>query len=161
MPNRKEVEPHTIEIVSGRNPYQIYLMVLLAISGLSVLLTAPAPASLEKSFPAWALAAWGVTAFIGGTANLFAVLISWHERLTGMYIEIFSCLVLTIAGVMYTYAAIQGHAASTSYIGIGIISVLGIASLWRATQLYIWSIKIREIRKHFKTITTELDDGGV
>lgn len=153
MPNRKEVEPHVLEIISGRNPYQLYLMALLTFSGLSVLLTAPAPASLERSFPAWVLAAWGVSLFLGAGVNLVAVLVTWRDRLTSMVFELVSCVVLVGAGALYSFATFKFHMPNTSYIGVGFISVLAVASVWRGTQLAVWIYKIREIRAFYRPVT--------
>lgn len=153
MPNRHNVEPKVVEVISGRNPYQLYFMVLLLISGLSILLTAPAPQSLERAFPAWLLTAWGAGLFVSSAMNLVAVLIHWRDRLTGMWFEIVSCVVLASAGGLYTFATLLYHQPNTSYIGIGIISALLGASIWRAIQLYIWIKKIRAIREFYKPIT--------
>lgn len=148
MSNLNKDETKIVSVVSGRNEFQLYMMFLVAIVGLSLLLSSPAPTSVEALYPKWVIYVWAVGLLAGGLTNLFGVLWKWNDLLTSLYVEMASLVQLFLAGLIYSVAGfiVVYNSHSNSYIGIAFISVLAFASAWRFLRLSRWAREIRNLR---------------
>ncbi|MBF9131905.1 hypothetical protein I0C86_23495 [Plantactinospora sp. S1510] len=123
----------TIQIRSGRHPFQTTLLVATFACGIAQLIVDARPRSVTTSMPIlvqnvweWGLVVVGIVGLLGTT---------WRGRLsTGLGIELGAMVVLGTTTGMYAFAlfAVSGKAALTAGTFIAAIAV---ASGWRAVEI--------------------------
>jgi hypothetical protein len=100
------VQPHKdvplmLWVISGKNAMQLFLMVIVVLSGLPILLGLNVPTSAAHVLPIWAIQLWGFALTLGGTSSLVGTY--WrgphHER--GLMIEQYSKALLGFASTVY------------------------------------------------------------
>lgn len=137
-------EPPTLLISARARPHEQLFLLFSLISGLSYLLGAPKPGSINALMPHWEIWFWSSGLAISGVVGLFGC---WwkYDRGLGLGMEMAGMLVGAGAMLMYAAAAwsVGGWKAS---LPAGISLVWTIANLVRAGQ----------IRKELRTI----ENGG-
>jgi hypothetical protein len=126
-------------VVSGRHPYEIFMMVMALATGLpTVLGVTPTPGSLNSLVDPLAAHIWGISLTVGAATALLGVV--WPQpadtklmSVTALGLEQIGLVTVGCAGVFY--AATLALTPTASMIGIGIVAAFGAASLWRAWQL--------------------------
>lgn len=130
LKNQRVSQRRTIEIlqvISGRNPYQVWLMGFLMFATIPLIFKAAPSLSVQSLVPHWAVAAWAIAVSGACLANIVGVY--WRRSYrTSIYLEIGSGAVLTIGNLLYPVALIVYALARTN-------SVITPASVWSTVVL--------------------------
>ncbi len=145
-------------VISGKNPFQAWLMAYLLLSGIGfATTTAPAPQSVVAVLPPWATQAWGVSLVAGAAI----VLVGTYWRgvpETGARVEMLGCFIFAAANPVYPIALIarvftapadQAALVRGSWLIIGLVLVLSLSAVARIAQLRNSIAEVHRIRAMF------------
>jgi hypothetical protein len=133
--------------LSGRHPFELFLLALSFISGIPALLgAAPEPGSIESSLPAWAAVGWSVC-LVGGS-GLALIGIYWRQRAAGLILEQLGLAFVGVAALVYAVCIVSVIGA-TGVLSAGIVAAFGAACLvrWRQIQRVIDAVVVEDARR--------------
>lgn len=94
------VVPQLFRVISGKNPFQAWLMVFFFIASLPLLFNTPAPNSIEAVVPHSVVLVWAFLMCVATAANLVGVY--WRSRIeVSIWLEMSSCIALAIINLLY------------------------------------------------------------
>lgn len=128
-----------VQIVSGRHPFEVAVLLAVLICGVILVLTDQRPASVTAAMPGSVQAAWEVGLIVAGVVGLAALV--WPGSLvTSMGVELVGMVVLGTSTSMYAIAlyVVSGSAAIAA--GAFIVAV-AVASWARGYQI------LRDLRR--------------
>lgn len=152
--NRTEVAnslgPMLFWVISGKNAYQTYLMVLIMVS--SITLMSGAADRVDDGIPNLVTQIFGGFLFVSGFISLLGVY--WKgSLLTGLRLELTSCILLGLSSLVYgVFAAIASGYTS----GVILTFLLTVASLGRFWQIVSAFRQVLSFKKEIASLT-ELD----
>lgn len=133
--------------MSGRHPFEIYMLLLVVITSLPVFFgAAPEPGSIEAELPTWAVFGWQTILAVGSVTSLVGIF--WRNRATGLILEQLGLAFVGVASVIYA-ASVWAAAGIPAGIPGGIILGFGMACLirWRDIQKTIDAVAAEEKRR--------------
>lgn len=105
---------HDDELAASRHPFETYLLVLAALSGIPLLFGAPNSASVEAALPPLLVAVWGAMLVVGSTMALVGTY--WRGRLMTSYVLERTGLVgVGGASVVYALCAVMGAGLDAAF----------------------------------------------
>jgi len=120
-------------IVTGRNrPHELLLLVYGAFIAI-VSLARAGSGSVAATSPRWLVVSWAIGLLVSAVAGLTGVL--WHNRTTGLQLELGAMLVGAGAVLIYAYAVLSNIPGWPGLISSGLLAAWTMANLWRATQI--------------------------
>lgn len=134
---------------SGRNPFELFLLGLGLLSGLPLLLGAPAPKSTAELLSPLLVHAWAailvggtITALLGVWWTALGFLRRWRPRFrfqatTGLLIEQLGLVSVGVGTLIYGVGIIATGVTGRGY-ATGIVFAYGLACFWRAVQIQRW-----------------------
>ncbi|WP_433730963.1 hypothetical protein ACQP2Y_21465 [Actinoplanes sp. CA-051413] len=133
------MEQRPLQIASGRQPFQVAIMVASVFLGLALTITDRVPNSAAKTMHPAVLNAWVGMLLLAGTLALVGVFWSGAFR-TALRLETAGVLMLAGGSSMYAVAvfSVSGWAA---LIAGGYTTAIAFGCWWRAYQL------VRDVRK--------------
>lgn len=145
---------------SGRNPFELFVLLLGVISGFPLLLGAPAPGSTTALLGNQLAFVWGCILCGGCIVALVGVWWTWwgwvarwrglgRMRLTeatGLAIEQVGLVAVGVGCMIYAYGVHRAGEPPGRYIAAALVCALGLACWWRAGQIRRWvKAAIREV----------------
>ncbi|MFI7073551.1 hypothetical protein [Micromonospora sediminicola] len=128
-----------VQIVSGRHPFEIAVLLAVLICGVVLMVTDRRPASVAAAMPAGVQAAWQVGLVVAGVIGLAAL--AWPGSLpTSMGVELVSMVALGTSTSMYAVALYVVSGMNAIAAGAFIVAV-AVASWARVGQI------IRDLRR--------------
>lgn len=140
-----------------RHGLVVFLLCLVAVSGISVFTTTPAAGSMEEGLPSFVQLVWGAMLFAGGVAALLGMFWQGDVR-TGLVAKRFGYVALAVAAVPYS-VVILGTYGFGGLLSAGII--LGFAGACAHTARRVEK-RIQEILKKKQAedlLLKQADDG--
>lgn len=138
-----------------RHGLVVFLLCLVAVSGISVFTTTPAAGSMEEGLPQFVQLAWGAMLFAGGVAALVGMFWQGDVR-TGLVAKRFGYVALAVAAVPYS-VVILGTYGFGGLLSAGII--LGFAGACAHTARRVEK-RVQEIlKKRAEDLLKQADDG--
>lgn len=136
--------------LSGRHPFEIYMLALAAVTGIPSLFGAPEPGSIEAALPSWAVFAWSLVLSLGSVLALLGI--SLKRRDTGLILEQLGLAFVGAASIIYAVSlwAVAGLAAL--FAG-GIVFGFGVSCLVRWKDLQETIDAVHEAEKEQGTAT--------
>ena len=132
---------------TSRHPLIVIFLIVIATSGLSVLLGAPAPGSVEEAVGSDGALAWGLALLLGSVLMLLGLILQPYDRLVayGVFLELSGVGMLGWAAILYAGAAWQLVGASANF-PAALTLGFGVACLWRWGSLIrgIWQERQRQ-----------------
>lgn len=114
--------------LSGRHPFEIFLLVFSFIVGLpTVFGIEPRPGSIQEAFPDWAGFMWSIALTLGPAIALVGVYL--RNRGSGLILEQLGLAIMGAACVAYGFVGLL--IVPLSRVPAGIILGFGVACLWR------------------------------
>ncbi|WP_329108575.1 hypothetical protein OG792_07935 [Micromonospora sp. NBC_01699] len=133
-------------IISGRQPFEVTLLVAAAVCGTGLILIDTRPRSVSVAMPVVVQAIWEIGLIVGGMVGLLGI--GWRGQLsTGLGLELGAVVMLGTTTGMYAIAvfAISGRAGLAAGTFIAAVSA---ASYWRGGQI------IRDLRRLLRASST-------
>lgn len=124
-----------IKVQSPRNEFQVFLMLLSALSGISIFFDKASDPQLF-TLPTWIYTSWGLVLVLSSFANLFAAFYPWRSTLSGLYVEIASLVGLTVGPIIYSLALL-GYLDNLSLTRFLAIDLLAFGASVRLVRLVI------------------------
>lgn len=113
--------------LSGRHPFEIFMLVLASLTSLpTVLGRAAKPPSITEALPPLAQFLWALILCLGSTGALVGIW--WHNRATGLVVEQLGLALVGITSLIYVVVALFVTGLS---IPIGIVFGFGASCLKR------------------------------
>jgi len=128
-----------VQIVSGRHPFEVMLLVAALLCGILLLVADFRPPSIGIAMPPVIQVTWEVGLVVVGVGGLLGI--TWPGHLvTGIGIELGAMVLLGTTTAMYSIAVlfVSGRPALIAGAFIGAVAV---SSLWRSLQI------LRDLRK--------------
>ncbi|GAB2963271.1 hypothetical protein GCM10027280_60200 [Micromonospora polyrhachis] len=128
-----------VQIVSGRHPFEIMVLVAALLCGILLIVTDIQPPSINIAMPPFVQATWELGLVLVGVGGLLGI--TWPGHLvTGIGIELGAMVLLGTTTAMYSIAVfiVSGRPALVAGAFIGAVAV---SSLWRSLQI------LRDLRK--------------
>jgi hypothetical protein len=132
-------ESRPVQIASGRQPFQIAIMVASLFLGLTLAVSDEIPNSAQKTMHGAVIATWIVMLISAGILSLVGIFWKGAFR-TALRLELAGVLLLAGGASMYVVAlfSVSGWAA---LIAGGYVTAIALGSWWRAGEL------VRDVRK--------------
>lgn len=130
--------PQVFRIISGRNPFQAWLMVFMFLVSLPLLFNAPPPNSVQAVVPHWAVLIWAFCLSTSSAVNLIGIY--WRKKVEiAVTLEMTSCIVLAISNLLYpasiiTFTMDNGTTANIWYV-VTLLVGFSICAMGRFYQL--------------------------
>lgn len=135
----------------GRQPFELFVLVLGLVVGWPLLLGAPTPGSTTELLgPVWARV-WAWILVIGCLIALIGVWWTWWNRLqrwfprislrtsTGLLIEQVGLVAVGVGTLIYAIGVVSAAGGDTGrFVPAGLVAGLGMACVWRAGQIQRW-----------------------
>lgn len=119
--------------MSGRHPFELYILYLSVLTGLPVLLgITPRPGSINAVLPTWM--AFGWSAFLVGGAIVTLAGVYWRERATGLIAEQLGLALVGVMSVAYSVCLVYIGGLDVA-LGAAIVAGFGISCLRRYFQI--------------------------
>jgi hypothetical protein len=119
---------YTDPLSAGRHPFQVFLLLLCFVSGLTQILGAEAPDSLEQNLPSGVVTAWGWMLITGSFSALIGSFWSRNSYATGLTIERVGLFATGVSAVIYGIfvlsLGLNGAVAGGITIGFGFACLL-------------------------------------
>lgn len=131
---RSDTIPYADPLRAGRHPFQIYLLALAFVSGLTQLIGASPPDSLSRQLPAWLVYVWSWMLVVGSAAGLCGSLWPQKDYATGLTIERVGLMATGVAGVLYG-AMIPYNLGLSGAVAGGVTIGFGLACIIRAQHI--------------------------
>ncbi len=135
--NSDREAPILFWVISGKNAYQTFLMLLILISSIPLMLGVVNASNPSSALPLWTNQAWGACLFLGALGNLAGVY--WRGRLlTGLRFELSSSGLLGLVSILYgILLSIQiGRSALLSVVIIFLMAVGAGGRIWQIIAAY-------------------------
>jgi PAS domain S-box-containing protein len=148
------VIPQLFRIISGKNPFQAWLMVFLFLASFPLLFNAPAPNSIQAVVPHWTVLIWAAMLSSACVVNLMGVY--WRAKIeVAVWLEMSSCLGIALTNLLYpasiiTFAFnVPGSSISAANIWYVITLLLGISisAMGRFYQLLQDRREVSQVKK--------------
>lgn len=123
--------PPVVVFPSRHRPHEQLLLAWSALSGATLLIGAPEPASLAALMPGVVVTLWSAGLVVSGVAGLIGC---WWRGERGQILEAGGLLIGAGALLMYAVAAIAA-AGSRALFPAGVILAWLLANLWRVNQI--------------------------
>lgn len=133
-------------VPARRHPHQVFLAVLLFLSGLSVLLGGPRPGSVTAALPSLLIVVWAGTLVLSSALVITAAIVASDEL--ALYLELAADLPLAIMCTVYATAVVT----AVGWLGMfpaGI--VLGMAAAF--------VVRHRQVHQTLRLLRTGLSEG--
>lgn len=146
------MSPYRVDArLSGRHPFEIYLLYLTLLTSLPTLLgITPRPGSIEHAMPGWLQLAWSVTLTLGAANALGGIYLP--RRDIGLIMEQLGLALVGTAAVIYFIVAIVDNGVDALQ-PLAIVGGFGAACLKRA-----WDIQSQVDRVHAEQLARERRD---
>lgn len=133
-------------IHSGRNEFQVFLMLLSIMSGVILVFIGNTNDPQGRLIPGWIQAAWGFGLIISAAINLFANFFPWKDEQNGKVLELVSCIGLVIVPLVYTFALLGflDHQDASQFLALDFLAL--VAGL-RAVRLFRYIRQIDNLRR--------------
>jgi hypothetical protein len=131
---KRETVPYADPLCAGRHPFQTFLLLLCAVSGLPLLFGVETAGSVEALLPDWAALSWGLCLSVGSLFGLAGTHWKSGHEATALTIERIGLLIVGASALLYAVLV-------ALYIGVsGTVTVLillafGIAAISRARDI--------------------------
>lgn len=127
-------------VVSGRHPYEIFMLILCLLTGIPTMMgVTPTPGSMESQVTPWVSCTWAFFLTFGAATALLGVI--WPQpkdkelmSVTALSLEQIGLSAVGGAAIFYG-AAIYSSTGIKALVPLGMIMSFGAASIWRAWQL--------------------------
>lgn len=146
--------PQLFRVISGKNPFQAWLMGFMLLASFPLLFNAPPPASVQAVVPHWTVLLWASTMSLASSANIFAVY--WRKKVEiSIWVELASCVVLAMSNLLYPAAILTfttshprpGVNPSSIWFTIILLLAFSVCSVGRAYQLQHDRNEVSEVKK--------------
>jgi hypothetical protein len=118
------MSPYRVDArMSGRHPFEIYVLILCFLTALPILFGAPAvPGSIRDSLPPPVAFGWGLALLAGAALALFGIY--FGERATGLICEQLGLALVAVACLIYA-GCIIAYQGWDGMIAVGIVGGFG------------------------------------
>jgi hypothetical protein len=123
-----------------RHPYAVWVAIICILSGLSIIIGGPQPASLDAQLPRHFVYVWGWLLFVGGSMLVAAHVIG--DLLLALLLERVGSLLLGGMCAVYSIAAFSFVGALATF-PAALAAAFGVASFWRVAQI---TLQLRHYR---------------
>lgn len=127
------MSPWRQPLLSGRHPFEVFLLCMCAGSGIPLAFGAPRPGSINDVLPEALAVGWGLALAIGSVVALTGIW--WRNRVSGIILEQIGLVSVGWAAIIYGVAVVifAGWAAAfpaTFVLGFGVACLVR----WRQLQ---------------------------
>lgn len=127
---------YTDPLLSGRHPFQTYLLTLCVVSGIPLMFGEPTAESIEAVLPEMLARGWGYALTLGAMTGLVGSYWPRRKYATALTIERIGLIITGPAGLFYAFAIVVVVGAPGIIAG-AIIFAFGAACIRRARDLGI------------------------
>lgn len=140
------MSPYRVDArLSGRHPFEIYILYLALLTALPTLLgVTPRPGSINYLMPGWMAVGW--SAFLAGGAALTLLGIYWRERATGLIMEQLGLALVGVMSVAYAVCVLYVTGLDSG-VGAAIVGGFGVSCLRRYWQIQQVLDSVHEVEK--------------
>lgn len=118
--------------LSGRHPFEVFLLTMCAVSGVPLAFGAPRPGSINSQLPEALAVGWGITLALGSVTALAGIW--WRNRVSGIILEQIGLVAVGWAAIIYGAAAVI-FAGWSAALPASLVLGFGVACLVRWRQL--------------------------
>jgi hypothetical protein len=121
----------------SRHPFELYLLLALAVSGLPTAFGEPTAGSIEAALPEWAILMWGFALCVGSAVALVGIALLVRRPATGLLMEQLglawvACATLFYSVVIVFEAGMPGLTAALFILGFGLACVVRCVQIQRS-----------------------------
>jgi PAS domain S-box-containing protein len=154
LTKKENAIPQLFRVISGKNPFQAWLMAFMFLVSFPLLFNAPPPNSIGTVVPHWAVLIWAFTMAGGAVANLVGIY--WRKRIdVSVWLEMSSCLVIALSNLLYpasiiTFAldsANSSISASNIWFVVTLLTGFSISAMGRFYQLLRDRKEVSQVKK--------------
>lgn len=140
MAGEEVIEADTMIAVSRRPPHLAFLCVVCVLAGGTIILSGPAPGSIEETLVGWQVSAWAWTLLICGAAILYTMF--GTDAVQALKRERLMLYPFSLAAIAYA-SAVMSTAPERGAFAAGITLAFAFANLVRAWQITRWLRSLR------------------
>jgi hypothetical protein len=129
-----------------RHPYAVWVAIICVLSGASIVIGGPQPASLDAQLPRHFVYVWGWLLLVGGGMLVAANIIG--DLLLAMLVERLGSVLLGGMCAVYSIAAFT-YAGSIATFPASLAAAFGAAAFWRVAQITL-------LLRHYRTVLVQM-----
>jgi len=136
--------PYTNPLLAGRHPFQIYLLMLCAVSGIPLVFGVETAGSVNALLPDWAGFTWGLSLSLGSALGIVGAYWPRSHIATALTLEEISMLIVGPSAMLYA-VLIALYIGWSGTVTVLIVAGFGLAALTRARHIaYVISRAIKK-----------------
>lgn len=123
---------------SGRNPFEVFMLVVSIASGIPLVLGHIVPGSTAALLNPALLVVWAVILIVGSTITLAGAFWPGRRGDIGLLVEQFGLVVVGVGVIVYTAGLLLAATGSGRWVAAGVAGAYGLACWYRAWQIQKW-----------------------